>query len=55
MENEKYIEAPVVEVIDGIEEKILVIHNLINLKGKMVLNKAEASLLLIELYKFIED
>ena len=36
-------------------EKILIVHSYINQKGKMLLNKAEAALLLIELYKFIND
>ncbi len=53
----KYIEAPIVSISNYCpngEEK-LIIHNLINLKGKMVLNKPEAALLLIELYKFINS
>lgn len=37
------------------DEKTLIIHSHINQKGKMVLNKKEASLLLLELYKFIND
>jgi len=37
------------------EEKTLIVHNYINMKGKMVLNKDDASLLLIELYKFINS
>lgn len=50
----KIIEAPVVTVDDFYnEEKTLIIHNYINMKGKMVLNKEDASLLLIELYKFV--
>ena len=53
---EKIIEAPVVTVDDFYnEEKTLIIHNYINLKGKMVLNKEEASLLLLELYKFVKS
>jgi hypothetical protein len=50
----KLIETPVVTVDNFYnEEKTLIIHNYINMKGKMVLNKEEASLLLLELYKFI--
>lgn len=50
------IEAPVVTVDDFYnEEKVLIIHNYINMKGKMVINKEEAALLLIELYKFINS
>lgn len=37
------------------EEKTLIVHNYINMKGKMVLNKEEASLLLLELYKFVNS
>ena len=51
---EKTIEAPVVTIDDFYnDEKTIVIHNYINMKGKMVLNKEEASLLLLELYKFV--
>lgn len=52
----KIIEAPVVTVDDFYnKEKTLIVHNYINMKGKMVLNKEEASLLLIELYKFVNS
>ena len=52
----KIIEAPVVTIDDFYnEEKTLIIHNYINMKGKMILNKEEASLLLLELYKFINS
>ncbi len=52
----KTIESPVVTVDDFYhEEKTLIIHSHINMKGKMILNKEEASLLLIELYKFIKS
>jgi len=52
----KIIEAPVTTIDDFYnEEKTLIIHNYINMKGKMVLNKEEASLLLLELYKFINS
>ena len=37
------------------EEKTITVHSHINLKGKMVLNKREALLLLIELSKFIKS
>lgn len=46
MENEKTIIAPVVTVDE-------LIHSHINSFGKMILNEAEATLLLIELWKFI--
>lgn len=36
---------------DGNEK--LIVHSHINLKGKMVLNKDEAALLLLELHKFV--
>ena len=52
----KYIEMPVVSVHDSSEEgPMLVIHSHINQKDKMILSKDEASLLLLELYKFIEN
>ena len=52
----KIIEAPVVTVDDFYnDEKTLIIHSYINLKGKMVLNKEEASLLLVELHKFVNS
>ena len=52
----KYIERPVVSVHDSGEQgPMLVIHSHINQKGKMILSKDEASLLLLELYKFIEN
>ena len=41
----KIIEAPVVTIDDFYnEEKTLIVHNYINMKGKMVLNKDDASL-----------
>lgn len=46
--------AVVSEVIGSNEDKRLIIHSHINHKGKMVLNKAEAGLLFIELYKFLD-
>jgi len=52
----KIIEAPVVTIDDFYnQEKTMIIHNYINMKGKMVLNKEEASLLLLELYKFVKS
>jgi hypothetical protein len=54
-EEKNIIETPVVTVDDYSEERVLVIHSHINTKGKMMLNKAEAGLLLIELYKFINS
>jgi hypothetical protein len=51
---EDIIEVPVVTIDDFYnDEKTLIIHSHINMKGKMILNKQEAGLLLIELYKFI--
>lgn len=55
--NKIYVEAPVVTIdkSNGSEE-ILVVHTYINHnRGKMFLNKDEAALLLIELYKFIKN
>jgi hypothetical protein len=50
------IESLVVSVDDFFgEEKHLVIHSHINQKGKMILNKGEAALLLLEIYKFITN
>jgi len=52
----KIIEEPVVTIDDFYnEEKTIIIHNYINMKGKMMLNKEEASLLLLELYKFLKS
>ena len=53
-EKEEIVEVPVVTVDDFYNgEKTLTVHSHINQKGKMILNKEEAALLLIELYKFI--
>lgn len=55
MEKEnQFIEIPDIS-IDAYtyNEKVLIIHSHINTKGKMILNKQEAGLLLIELSKFI--
>ena len=50
------IEAPVVTLDDFWNDaKVLIIHSHINTKGKMILNKEEALLLLIELQKFINS
>lgn len=50
------IEQPVVSV-DNFHnnEKVLVIHSHINQKGKMILKKDEALLLIVELYKFVKE
>ena len=55
MEQEnQFIEIPDVSIdANTYNEKVLVIHSHINTKGKMILNKQEAGLLLIELFKFI--
>jgi len=50
----QFIEAPVVTIDEFYnDEKTLIVHSHINTKGKMILNKQEAGLLLIELSKFI--
>lgn len=49
--------APVVTVDDytvNDDDKLLTIHSHITLDHKMLLNKREAALLLVELYKFIQ-
>jgi len=52
----EFIESPVVTTDNFYNgEKVLVIHNFINDKGKMILNKEEAALLFVELYKFIKS
>jgi hypothetical protein len=54
MENEKTIIAPVVTVDEfNHDYRTLIIHSHINFMGKMVLNETEATLLLVELWKFI--
>ena len=56
MEIENIIEYPIVEIDNfSHDEKVLIVHSHINMKGKMVLTKDDASLLLIELYKFITN
>jgi hypothetical protein len=53
---EDSIEAPVVTIDEFYnDEKTLIVHSYINRAGKMILNKQQASLLLIELYKFINS
>lgn len=50
------IEYPVITIESFYnEEKTITVHSHMNLKGKMVLNKTEALLLLIELSKFIKS
>lgn len=51
--NNKIIEAPVISIDDYNLDKVFILHNYINTKGKLVINKEEASLLILELYKFI--
>ena len=50
-----HTETPVVEKLNNCDIPVLVIHSHINEKGKMVLTKEEAALLLVELYKFVKD
>jgi hypothetical protein len=51
-----FIEQPVVSIGNSTNgEKVLIIHSHINQKGKMILNKEEALLLLVELYKFVKE
>jgi len=47
------LEQPVVTLSN--DNEVLTIHNCINMKGKMVLTKAQASLIYIELHKFITN
>ena len=50
-----FTEQPVVSVDNFTnDEKVLIIHSHINQKGKMILKKEEALLLLVELYKFVK-
>ena len=49
-------EKPVVSVDEFYnDQNVLVVHSHITDKGRMILNKEEAQLLLIELYKFINE
>ena len=51
-----FIEQPVVSVDNFTnDEKVLIIHSHINQKGKMILKKEEALLLIVELYKFVKE
>ena len=56
MENEvKMIEYPIVSIDNFYnDEEVLIIHSHINNKGKMILTKDEALLLIGELYKFVK-
>jgi hypothetical protein len=45
------IEMPCVTISN--DKECITVHNYTNLKGRIVLDKAEASLLMIELWKFI--
>jgi len=42
-------------VIDKNSRGLLVVHSHINEKGKMILNKTEALLMIAELYKFVKS
>lgn len=56
MENYKTVEAPVVTIDDfHHKEKTFILHNYINEKGKLIINKDEAHSLMLELYKFIKN
>lgn len=55
MRNKKLVEMPCVTIDSYSDEKTMTIHNYTTMIGRMTLTKAEASLLLIELWKFIED
>jgi len=51
-----FIEQPVVSIDNFTnDEKVIIIHSHINQKGKMILKKDEALLLIVELYKFIKE
>lgn len=58
---ERIIESPVVSIEDFYDEfyefseKVMIIHANVAPKGKVMLNKKEALLLLIELNKFIKS
>lgn len=45
------VEMPCVTISN--DKECMTVHNYTNLKGKIVLDKSEASLLMIELWKFI--
>jgi hypothetical protein len=51
-----FTEQPVVTIGNSTNgEKVLIIHSHINQKGKMILKKDEALLLIVELYKFVKE
>ena len=50
-ENKEIVEMPCVTVSN--DKESITVHNYVNLKGKIVLDKSKASLLMIELWKFI--
>jgi hypothetical protein len=49
------IEIPVVAKFNSNGQPILVVYSHINEKGRMILNKEEAMLLIAELYNFVKD
>lgn len=51
MRDKEIVEMPCVTICN--DKESMTVHNYVNLKGKIVLTKAEASLLMIELWKFI--
>ncbi len=57
LEKNRYVETPNVEIVDCGSEigKQIIIHSYINAHGKMVLNKLEATMLYLELKKFLES
>ena len=55
MTSKKLVEVPCVTIDSYSDEKTMTIHNYATMIGRMTLTKAEASLLVIELLKFIED
>jgi hypothetical protein len=54
MNSNKLITAPIVTYDEYSEQKVLILHNYVNMKGKLVVNQDEAQLLLLELYKFMK-
>ena len=56
VEQTSVIEEPIV-TIDYLsnDNKVITVHSHINNKGKMVLNQDEAKLLLIEIWKFVNN
>lgn len=51
MDKKNIVEMPCVTISN--DKESMTIHNYVNLKGKIVLDKSEATLLMIELWKFI--